>query len=115
MTSAELDRKSTRLNSSHEWISYAVFCLKKKNIIHQKGKLGVEGSLLARLRACESRGGQQRMRRADAISHGDHHPRAQRLVEGGGARHGERLLGPEVSAYGECEQDLVHGRRKLLD
>src|SRR5207247_8978665 len=28
---AGLDRKSTRLNSSHEWISYAVFCLKKKN------------------------------------------------------------------------------------
>src|SRR5438105_10956693 len=27
---AVLDRKSTRLNSSHEWISYAVFCLKKK-------------------------------------------------------------------------------------
>src|SRR5207247_6891429 len=27
---AETDRKSTRLNSSHEWISYAVFCLKKK-------------------------------------------------------------------------------------
>src|SRR5438105_8408262 len=26
----ERDRKSTRLNSSHEWISYAVFCLKKK-------------------------------------------------------------------------------------
>src|SRR5207247_9348432 len=26
-----IDRKSTRLNSSHEWISYAVFCLKKKN------------------------------------------------------------------------------------
>src|SRR6266536_4037258 len=25
-----LDRKSTRLNSSHEWTSYAVFCLKKK-------------------------------------------------------------------------------------
>src|SRR5438105_10827854 len=24
----ETDRKSTRLNSSHEWISYAVFCLK---------------------------------------------------------------------------------------
>src|SRR6266536_2809839 len=24
------DRKSTRLNSSHEWMSYAVFCLKKK-------------------------------------------------------------------------------------
>src|SRR5256885_4218733 len=28
---AELDRKSTRLNSSHLVISYAVFCLKKKN------------------------------------------------------------------------------------
>src|SRR5436189_3969711 len=27
-----LDRKSTRLNSSHRCISYAVFCLKKKNI-----------------------------------------------------------------------------------
>src|SRR5436305_8529023 len=27
------DRKSTRLNSSHVRISYAVFCLKKKNII----------------------------------------------------------------------------------
>src|SRR6266536_4784091 len=27
---ARRDRKSTRLNSSHEWISYAVFCLKKK-------------------------------------------------------------------------------------
>src|SRR5205809_3803018 len=27
----EIDRKSTRLNSSHGYISYAVFCLKKKN------------------------------------------------------------------------------------
>src|SRR5207244_4623561 len=30
--SAFLDRKSTRLNSSHQIISYAVFCLKKKKI-----------------------------------------------------------------------------------
>src|SRR5437870_7713464 len=29
-----LDRKSTRLNSSHVAISYAVFCLKKKKINH---------------------------------------------------------------------------------
>src|SRR2546422_7832311 len=29
------DRKSTRLNSSHGYISYAVFCLKKKKSIHQ--------------------------------------------------------------------------------
>src|SRR5436309_8428618 len=28
-----VDRKSTRLNSSHVKISYAVFCLKKKNIM----------------------------------------------------------------------------------
>src|SRR5688572_32086578 len=28
--SGEVDRKSTRLNSSHSQISYAVFCLKKK-------------------------------------------------------------------------------------
>src|SRR5260221_8425282 len=30
LTSIERDRKSTRLNSSHTVISYAVFCLKKK-------------------------------------------------------------------------------------
>src|SRR5207247_10757351 len=28
------DRKSTRLNSSHEWTSYAVFCLEKKKNGH---------------------------------------------------------------------------------
>src|SRR2546422_8522320 len=47
----ERDRKSTRLNSSHGYISYAVFCLKKKkkqkqaNRAHtQKGLLYSEGS-----------------------------------------------------------------------
>src|SRR2546429_3781513 len=30
---SDLDRKSTRLNSSHGYISYAVFCLKKKKNI----------------------------------------------------------------------------------
>src|SRR5256885_9526537 len=35
--SAAADRKSTRLNSSHLVISYAVFCLKKKN--HRRGVL----------------------------------------------------------------------------
>src|SRR2546430_9856132 len=30
------DRKSTRLNSSHSQISYAVFCLKKKKKCHQE-------------------------------------------------------------------------------
>src|SRR5205809_2963510 len=31
------DRKSTRLNSSHGYISYAVFCLKKKNTRRRQG------------------------------------------------------------------------------
>src|SRR5947208_8580181 len=30
-TACDVDRKSTRLNSSHQIISYAVFCLKKKS------------------------------------------------------------------------------------
>src|SRR2546422_7484204 len=34
------DRKSTRLNSSHGYISYAVFCLKKKNKIHKGCRVG---------------------------------------------------------------------------
>src|SRR3712207_6950218 len=33
-TPRAIDRKSTRLNSSHANISYAVFCLKKKNNCH---------------------------------------------------------------------------------
>src|SRR5258708_31426567 len=31
LVATDSDRKSTRLNSSHQIISYAVFCLKKKN------------------------------------------------------------------------------------
>src|SRR2546422_7769565 len=34
-----IDRKSTRLNSSHGYISYAVFCLKKKNIAEHRRHL----------------------------------------------------------------------------
>src|SRR3989449_7757013 len=36
----ERDRKSTRLNSSHGYISYAVFCLKKKknSLVHRIGQ-----------------------------------------------------------------------------
>src|SRR5438552_6654054 len=37
------DRKSTRLNSSHQIISYAVFCLKKKMIcLDQSGALAID-------------------------------------------------------------------------
>src|SRR2546427_8278741 len=35
----ELDRKSTRLNSSHSQISYAVFCLKKKKRERQQQRV----------------------------------------------------------------------------
>src|SRR5256884_1524114 len=37
------DRKSTRLNSSHGYISYAVFCLKKKKKKHQTTQLSNSG------------------------------------------------------------------------
>src|SRR2546429_7050151 len=35
------DRKSIRLNSSHGYISYAVFCLKKKNILRSLRRLDI--------------------------------------------------------------------------
>src|SRR2546430_3819089 len=38
------DRKSTRLNSSHSQISYAVFCLKKKNSRITLDRFGVQRS-----------------------------------------------------------------------
>src|SRR3989442_8042120 len=41
-----LDRKSTRLNSSHVRISYAVFCLKKKNKEYRNGLRTGSGCLL---------------------------------------------------------------------
>src|SRR2546422_2547725 len=43
---SRIDRKSTRLNSSHGYISYAVFCLKKKK---QKDRLDHRGHQLLRL------------------------------------------------------------------
>src|SRR5688572_32723418 len=49
-----LDRKSTRLNSSHSQTSYADFCLKKKKTEHAlqiKGPLSVSGMSLACSRA----------------------------------------------------------------
>src|SRR5947209_16093374 len=40
-----LDRKSTRLNSSHANISYAVFCLKKKKIYETKYNFNTTGKI----------------------------------------------------------------------
>src|SRR2546421_6863857 len=44
------DRKSTRLNSSHDQISYAVFCLKKKNIMQSKINIILRKDRVMRLR-----------------------------------------------------------------
>src|SRR5438128_6007012 len=41
-TAAALDRKSTRLNSSHGSNSYAVFCLKKKNLAKINSRVRAE-------------------------------------------------------------------------
>src|SRR5690554_7059396 len=49
----EKDRKSTRLNSSHVRISYAVFCLKKKTKkITESTTIIVKNAALSRNRAC---------------------------------------------------------------
>src|SRR5688572_32525841 len=40
-THSHIDRKSTRLNSSHSQISYAVFCLKKKKQTERRGRAGL--------------------------------------------------------------------------
>src|SRR5687768_17631535 len=50
------DRKSTRLNSSHGYTSYAVFCLKKKNAL---------AVVLAVLREQDERRGVRRLERQD--------------------------------------------------
>src|SRR5438552_13578403 len=48
------DRKSTRLNSSHQIISYAVFCLKKKTALYQRfssrGERDFENRVLSAMR-----------------------------------------------------------------
>src|SRR5437879_10673946 len=41
-----LDRKSTRLNSSHRCISYAVFCLKKKKVEYGPGLAALARALV---------------------------------------------------------------------
>src|SRR5256886_9667797 len=54
MVVTPLDRKSTRLNSSHSQISYAVFCLKKKK--HRKARLSAARDLVPVRRSCGSCG-----------------------------------------------------------
>src|SRR5687768_18015764 len=47
MSTQPLDRKSTRLNSSHGYISYAVFCLKKKIKQTQPSKISQQYTALS--------------------------------------------------------------------
>src|SRR2546422_2962081 len=44
---ARTDRKSTRLNSSHGYISYAVFCLKKKKKHNERDIISIEITTLS--------------------------------------------------------------------
>src|SRR3989344_3856547 len=58
MLNGWLDRKSTRLNSSHMSISYAVFCLKKKNSVITSSfhKLKHLGTLCLGFQSCFNTG-----------------------------------------------------------
>src|SRR5256886_13262639 len=46
-SSAHPDRKSTRLNSSHSQISYAVFCLKKKKKLYKQATTSSDAYIIA--------------------------------------------------------------------
>src|SRR2546421_919774 len=63
-----LDRKSTRLNSSHDQISYAVFCLKKKkqhkNLTHSFRHNACNEKMIAEYRIAQTSNTVQRTRRA---------------------------------------------------
>src|SRR5437764_8248134 len=72
-----LDRKSTRLNSSHRCISYAVFCLKKKNMLlpGKQGRLVAAGvadfgdAMLAQLEQLDGAKGRLDVARAQRGPH----------------------------------------------
>src|SRR2546422_7049215 len=49
LSAAHQDRKSTRLNSSHGYISYAVFCLKKKKLLNEPRIQSPQLALVPRL------------------------------------------------------------------
>src|SRR2546429_6484010 len=52
----KLDRKSTRLNSSHGYISYAVFCLKKKTTTEHKTSVTAPIGASAQICGCRNGG-----------------------------------------------------------
>src|SRR5438445_3061369 len=50
VSGSDLDRKSTRLNSSHANISYAVFCLKKKKTFYTLARAQTRKCILVQLK-----------------------------------------------------------------
>src|SRR5256885_12231785 len=72
------DRKSTRLNSSHLVISYAVFCLKKKN---DQSSYHVKIHRIV-VNDQDPRRVSHRPRSHDRLKQGHPHPRQQRSVSG---------------------------------
>src|SRR5438105_9381540 len=64
------DRKSTRLNSSHEWISYAVFCLKKKKKQNDRAD-GRPGEMLGALGCISKRAPARVGQQKDVVTGGD--------------------------------------------
>src|SRR3990170_5358140 len=67
------DRKSTRLNSSHQIISYAVFCLKKKN-----AKVKNISADLLKFKEIQINEG-PRLKRGRPVSRGRWHPHKRRM------------------------------------
>src|SRR5215216_5580296 len=61
---AETDRKSTRLNSSHQITSYAVFCLKKKNDVADRADVRIHLELKVEIHALHRRSGADEAGRA---------------------------------------------------
>src|SRR2546430_6146662 len=70
---AQIDRKSTRLNSSHSQISYAVFCLKKKMLLGAQA-VGARQHLEVEPIALR-RNGRRQLRREHRVSRRTRHNR----------------------------------------
>src|SRR5256886_10492961 len=78
------DRKSTRLNSSHSQISYAVFCLTKKNerrgYVPQRGPASPPNVSIETLRRQRQRRGPLRLAPQAAVVHGGELQRVPRIL-----------------------------------
>src|SRR5438132_3165030 len=66
------DRKSTRLNSSHTVISYAVFCLKKKKSTYPSNRVRTQGRATVKIELVQVGPGSARQRRVSVNTLYDH-------------------------------------------